>query len=59
MSHLLFEILSGKALDLKHRATSHQFGNFSPPASKLGLQKKRTQPSHVLNKTLKLNIHKC
>lgn len=52
MSHLLFEILSRIALDLKHRTASHQFSNLSPPSTKLGLRKHKTQPSQVLNMTL-------
>lgn len=51
-AHLLFEILSGIALDLKNRAASHQFGNFSPPSTKLSLQKNTTQPSCILPITL-------
>lgn len=47
-AHLLFEILSGIALDLKNRAASHQFGNFSPPSTKLSLHKNTTQPSCIL-----------
>lgn len=43
-AHLLFEILSGITLDLKNRTASHQFGNFSPPSTKLSLQKNTTQP---------------
>lgn len=52
MSHLLFEILSGIALDLKHRTASDQFSNLSPPSTKLGLQKHKTQRSCVLNMML-------